>query len=137
MHHRASQCAAILAVAVALVGCGLLVNDPSPAAPPAGSPAVWHLDPDSPPPDPQATTFLAMVTERACAGGREIRGILLPPVIEYRADEVVVSLYVEPLPGGAQDCIGSPPTRVEIHLAEPLGDRRLVDGIGGDEDDPP
>lgn len=42
-----------------------------------------------------------MVSERACASGREIRDSLLPPVVEYRDDEVIVSLYVESVPGGA------------------------------------
>jgi hypothetical protein len=127
--------AAWLAVALAVAGCSLLLNGPPPAAPQV-SPAVWHLDPDSPPPRPEDTSFVAMVTERVCANGREIRGILLPPVIDYRADEVIVSLYVEPVPGGPQACPGTLPTRFEIPLAEPLGDRQLVDGIGGTDDDP-
>lgn len=136
MQQRARLAAAFLVVAPAVAGCSLLVNDPSPAAPAAGSPAVWHLDPDRPPPGADDTTFSAMVTERACASGREVNDILLPPVIEYREDEVIVSLYVEPVPGGAQDCQGTAPTRFTIQLAEPLGGRTLVDGIGGTDDDP-
>lgn len=118
-----------------LTGCSLLMN-PSAALPANASEAVWHLDPDVPPPGPNATSFVAMVTERACSSGRDISDILLPPAIQYGEDLVVVSLYVEPLAASAADCIGTPPTRFTIELTEPLGDRQLVDGIGGTDDDP-
>ena len=120
--------------AVLLAGCSLLLV-PSAAVPADASPAVWHLDPDAPPLGPEATSFVAMVTERGCASGRDISGLVLPPVIEYANEAVTVSLYVEPLPAGAQDCQGNLPTRVTIELSEPLGDRQLVDGIGSAEDE--
>ena len=121
--------------ATLLTSCSLLMN-PSAALPANASEAVWHLDPDVPPPAADATSFVAMVTERACASGRDISDILLPPVVQYGNDEVTVSLYVEPFPGGAANCIGTMPTRFTIELSEPLGGRQLVDGIGGTEDDP-
>ncbi|MEX0710112.1 MAG: hypothetical protein WD116_02795 [Chloroflexota bacterium] len=128
-----SLATACLAVVATLSGCSLLVNDPASRAPHVGSPATWELDPGDPFPVPSDRSFAALVTERACASGREIEGLLLPPVIEYDPNEVIVSLYLEPLAGGAQDCQGTAPTRFVIQLAEPLGDRRLVDGIGGED----
>ena len=120
----------------AVGGCSLLLTPSAPARPVEGSPATWFLDPDSPAPGPDATSFTAMVTERECAGGRAIRDILLEPVITYGSDVVTVSLYVEPLSAGAHDCQGTAPTPFTIELDEPLGDRQLVDGIGGSEEDP-
>jgi hypothetical protein len=118
-------------------GCSLLL--PSSNAPTIArdaSPAVWHLDPDQPAPGPAATSFTAMVTEQDCSSGREITSLLLPPVIEYLEVQVTVSLYLEPLPAGAHECQGTLPTPFVIELAEPLGDRQLIDGIGGTDDDP-
>ena len=117
-----------------IAGCSLLI-DARPTLPADASPAVWHLDPDQPVPGPGATSFSAIVTERACASARDITRLILPPVIQYGADEVIVSIYVAPLPAGAHNCPGNPPARFTIELSEPLGDRQLVDGIGGTEDD--
>ena len=124
---------ALLLAATILAGCSFLIPD---AAPTGGSAATWYLDPAAPAPGPDDTSFVAMVTERACSSGRDISDILMPPVIEYGAETVAVSLYVEPFPGLAANCIGTMPTRFTIALGEPLGDRRLVDGIGGTDDDP-
>jgi len=140
----------MLSVALLLSGCGWLLPAPREPTVPGrlipndASEAVWQLDPDQPAPGPDATSFSAIVTERACASARDITGLILPPVIEYGADEVIVSIYVEPLPAGAQDCPGNPPARFTVELREPLGDRQLVDGIGiadgrlacGEEDPP-
>jgi hypothetical protein len=127
--------AALALGAIVLVGCSLLLGPPGDTVPVDGSPAVWQLDPDRPPPGPEATSFIAMVTERECASGHDISGPLLPPVIEYGNDAVTVSLYLEPLPAGAQSCQGTLPTPFIIQLTEPLGDRQLVDGMGGTDDD--
>ncbi|HET7520641.1 MAG TPA: hypothetical protein VFK61_03775 [Candidatus Limnocylindria bacterium] len=123
----------LLLAALLLAGCSLLVNDP-PVVPDNASPAVWHIDGEQPSGD--ATAFVAQVTERACASGRDIRDLLLPPVIDYGDEAIIVSLYLQPLGGGAQSCVGTLPTPFTIELAEPIGDRMLVDGIGGDDDDP-
>jgi hypothetical protein len=116
-----------------LVGCSLLLPTASPVPiPENASPATWVLDPDQPRPGPDATSFTAAVTEQGCSSGRDIRGKLLPPVIQYLEFQVTVSLYLEPLPNpDAQECPGNLPTPFVIELAQPLGDRRLVDGIGG------
>jgi hypothetical protein len=106
--------------------CSLLL--PSPSLDTA-SPARWELDPEEMP-GPADTTFVAFVQEIGCASGRAIEGKLLPPVVEYGEDEIVVRLYLEPPEGDAHECPLPPPTRFEIQLREPIGNRRLVDGSG-------
>jgi hypothetical protein len=121
-------------VALLLCGCSLLLpSSTAPSLPSGASPAVWLYDPDQPAPGPDTTSFKALVTEQACSGARDIRGLLLPPMIEYLEFQVTVSLYLEPLPPGAHECPGNPTTPFVIELAEPLGERRLVDGIGEGE----
>jgi hypothetical protein len=89
--------------------------------------AEWVLDPDVPPPGPDAATFGALVTERACASGKPMGDRLQPPFIAYGEAEVIVVFGARPQRGG-QDCQGNPPSAVTVDLREPLGDRRLVDG---------
>ena len=133
---KALRLAAGVALLNVVAGCSFFRIDPEPMLPADASEAVWHLDPDQPAPGPGATSFSAIVTERGCASARDITGLILPPVIQYGADEVIVSIYVEPLQGD-QECPGNPPARFTIELREPLGDRQLIDGIGGTDDDPP
>jgi hypothetical protein len=89
--------------------------------------AEWWLDPDRAPPDPDDRHVAALVGERTCASGRPPIGRVLPPVVLFALDAVVVAFSTRPLPGG-QDCPGAPPAPVEFDLAEPLGDRLLLDG---------
>jgi hypothetical protein len=81
----------------------------------------WDVGPDT-------TSFLAWVTETECVGGRSSEGRVRQPLIAYEAEQVAILFYVDP-PGtsGPTFCIGNPPTPIRVHLAEPLGDRRLVD----------
>jgi hypothetical protein len=92
----------------------------------SGSPAEWRLVRESQL-RPDGVSFDALVTERRCSGNRPIRDILLPPVIEYAAAHILVTLYVEPLDVGAV-CIANDPTLFTIPLSEPIGNRVLVDG---------
>ncbi len=89
--------------------------------------ATWTFPPDAGQPGPQATSFEALVNERACTSGQEMGDRLQPPLIDYGPTEVTVLFGARPLLGG-HDCPGNPSTRVEVELREPLGDRRLVDG---------
>lgn len=119
---------AILALVLCLSGCGLLL--------PTGeldtaSRARWEIDPEERP-RPADTSFIAFVQEIGCASGRPIDDKLLPPVVEYGEVEIVVRLYLEPPEGDFQDCPLAPPTRFEIQLREPIGNRRLVDGSGSE-----
>jgi hypothetical protein len=75
----------------------------------------------------ETTTFLADVTETACASGRTSEERIVPPLIIYEPDRVIVTFTVEPLPGD-QECPGNPATRISVRLSEPLGGRQLLDG---------
>lgn len=102
--------------------CGLIV-----VLGPGIGPAAWWLDPAAGLPGPDSRELMALVQERACAGGRPPDGRIAAPLIVYRPDAVVVLFGVVPLPGD-HDCPGAPPGKVRIELSEPLGQRRLLDG---------
>jgi hypothetical protein len=78
-------------------------------------------------PDPRTTTFTALVTERACAGGKSAEGRIVGPQIVRGDDIVLIMFAVRQLPG-AQTCQSNPSTPVAVDLGEPLGDRVLRDG---------
>jgi len=120
---------ALLATLVVGAGCSLLFPTPSPA--PFGR-ASWALDPAFPDPVPETTELHILVWERACSGGVQIVGRMAPPVIEYAAATLTVTMRVRPLTG-FQTCPLGPGTPALVHLAEPLGERTLLDGDG----DPP
>jgi hypothetical protein len=77
---------------------------------------------------PGTRSFMADVTERECASGMSSEGRVREPLILYEAERVVVIFSVDPLAGGAFECPSNPATRVRVELAEPLGDRMLLDG---------
>lgn len=89
--------------------------------------ATWVLAPDQAI-EPGTRTFQADVTERECASGRSSEGRIREPLIIYEPNRVIVVFTVDPLPGGAFHCPSNPPTRVTVELAEPLGERQLLDG---------
>jgi hypothetical protein len=89
--------------------------------------ATWWLDPAAGPVGPATRQLQALVHEDACASGRAPVGRVVPPLIAYGDDAVVVVLGVVPLPGD-QDCPGAPPAPYTIDLREPLGNRALLDG---------
>ena len=80
------------------------------------------------PPRPGDTSFTALVQEIGCSGGREIDGKLLPPVVEYGADTIVIRLFLEPLAPGFHTLPLRHPTAFTVPLDEPIGDRELIDG---------
>jgi hypothetical protein len=94
---------------------------------PGINPAPWWLDPTAGDLVATQTTLDVLVQESACAGGRPPDGRIVPPVVVYQADALVIAFGTIPLPG-AQDCVGAPPAKYRIALREPLGDRRLLDG---------
>jgi hypothetical protein len=105
---------------------------PYPSSVPPGEvgPAVWWVDPAELPLDPATTIVPGILVERGCASGRSPEGRVRPPEIEYGDDEIVITFGVL-RPEGGQDCQGNPEFPVEIELAEPLGDRTLIDGFDG------
>ena len=74
-----------------------------------------------------ATSFRILVTERACAGGKNASGRLAKPRIVYTKTTVTITIGVKPLEG-AQGCPGNPATPLTVTLTEPLGTRTLMDG---------
>jgi hypothetical protein len=89
--------------------------------------ATWWVDPEGPAIAPESRRFEALVLEQACANGQSSDGRIAPPLIEYRADAVVLTFGVTPFPGGA-DCPGHPPGHYTVVLTEPVGARALLDG---------
>jgi hypothetical protein len=95
--------------------------------PPGVGNAAWWVDPVGGPVEPEATTIKGLIRERACASGRLPEGRVLPPVVSYTEQAVVVVFGVTEQAGG-QDCPGNPAFPITIELSEPLGDRVLLDG---------
>jgi hypothetical protein len=77
-------------------------------------------------PRPDATVLELLVLERACASGRTAEGRVELVELEETADEIRLRVGVRPQPG-EQECPGHPPTPFTVELAEPLGDRRILD----------
>ncbi len=98
----------------------------APSAEGQPEPAVWWVAPGE---THGATTTIvkAILNERACASGQSPEGRVQEPVIEYTAESVTVTISVTSR-GGAQDCPSNPDFPMEITLAEPLGERVLLDG---------
>lgn len=90
--------------------------------------ATWTFDSALPRPSGEATSFTALVNERACAGGKPIAGRLVPPLITYGPEAITVVFAARPLAGDGFDCPGNPSMRIVVELREPLGSRRLLDG---------
>lgn len=88
----------------------------------------WELDPAHPEPESTDTSVHVLATERACASSQPMNDRLNDPVVLADASQVSITFSVIPLEG-LQDCPGNPATAVEVDLGEPLGERRLVDGL--------
>jgi hypothetical protein len=100
---------------------------PRPVVPDELSVADWWVDPDVEPIGPDSVSIPALVRERACASEQSAEGRIQPPSIFYGPTEVTITIVVERRTG-VQACPGNPLTPFIIELAEPLGDRTLVDG---------
>ncbi len=74
-----------------------------------------------------ATTLAVVVIEGACADGKP-PGDRLQPVERFETAEAVTLTFWVRSQTGAHRCPGNPPTRVEVELDDPLGDRVLLDG---------
>lgn len=88
----------------------------------------WALDPAFPAPGADATELRVLATERACASASELGDRLLGPDVVETADAVYLAFAAIPLTGD-QECPGNPPSPVTVQLADPLGDRELIDGL--------
>jgi hypothetical protein len=89
-------------------------------------PGAWELAPGAGP-TPETTTLTVLVTELACASGQSAEGRVTEPALAYDGASVTIYFAVETLPGN-HTCQGNPPLAAEVELAEPLGERVLLDG---------
>lgn len=106
--------------------CDLVVEPPA-----DGTTVVdWRLDPTADPLTPESTTVVLEATERACAGGQAMGDRLNQPEVTYTDDAVLIRLSAQP--STRSECPGNPSQRVEIELAEPLGDREVSDAHATD-----
>ena len=89
---------------------------------------IANLDPESLP-SPDSTTIDLLVTEVACASGREMGDALQGPQVVETDTEVLVAFAATPLSDREVDCQGNPSSRVSVELSEPLGHRTIYDGL--------
>ncbi len=102
---------------------GLPEGEPS-DGPDAGATGTWELlDPDQV--GTTSTELTIGVTRLECASG--VTGEVLEPVISYGEAEIVIRADVAPLSGNMHTCQGNDVVPVVVELAEPVGDRDLVD----------
>jgi hypothetical protein len=90
-------------------------------------PATWALNPAFPAPTAATTRLEILVWEVACSSAAPTTGRMAAPVIEYGASTVTITLGVRPLTG-AQTCPLGRGTPASVHLSQPLGARKLLDG---------
>jgi hypothetical protein len=96
----------------------------------------WEIDPRAEPLGADSTRVVVLATERECASGRAMGDRLEEPVVTFTEDAVVVELTASRL-DGFPNCQGTPSQRVEIELAEPLGERNVKDARATDLGDSP
>jgi hypothetical protein len=86
----------------------------------------WRLDPTVTP-SPDHTELRILITEQTMASGALAADRLLAPELHLGTDRVVLRVYVRPLEGYVGRSAAHE-TPVIVQLAEPLGERRVVDG---------
>ena len=77
------------------------------------------------PPAPDSTDIELLVTEVACASGRDATGRVRVVALDERSDAVHVIVGLVPNRGD-HTCPSNPATPFTLTLSEPLGDRELV-----------
>jgi hypothetical protein len=91
----------------------------------AGDPAIWYLA-KSQTLSQSSTAFTALVSPYNCNNGEA--GDVLPPDVRMDEHEVIVTFQVATLKRGNAFCQGNAARKYRVKLAEPLGERALVDG---------
>ncbi|MCY4623170.1 MAG: hypothetical protein OXD34_15305 [bacterium] len=87
-----------------------------------------RLDPDSLL-GPDSITLDLLVTEAACASGREMGDALQGPQVVETDTAVIVAFAAIPLYEQLVTCQGNPSTPVTLELSQPLGNRTVYDGL--------
>lgn len=85
----------------------------------------WSLDPDFATPNAASTELHVLVVESACASGEPPLGRVLPPIVDYAANELHLTIGVRHR-GGFANCPSNPSLAVTVVLPEPIGDRELT-----------
>lgn len=96
---------------------------------PAGLNRVeWRLDPNVAV-GPDSTVIDVLARELECASGQPMGGRLLDPDVVITDEAVYIAFAA--LPDGQEDhnCQGNPEVRVAVELSEPLGDRKIRNGL--------
>lgn len=79
--------------------------------------------------DADSTQLALLVTERECNSGRDAEGRIELVSLQETADAVIVRVAVSPhTEDAAHTCQSNPPTPFTVELAEPLGNREVLDG---------
>jgi hypothetical protein len=86
----------------------------------------WRLDPTREV-EPEETVLRLLVSEQAFASGQPASGRVLAPDLYVGAHELVLTIFVTPLPG-FQNGTPNPETPVRVALPHPVGPRRPIDG---------
>ena len=90
-----------------------------------GAAAVWQLT-DASEISTEADSIEVGVMRMQCSGG--VTGETLAPAVDYEKTRIVVRIDVVPLEGDAYTCPSNDRVPVSVKLAEPIGDRMIVDG---------
>lgn len=93
---------------------------------PGLGPALVSSNPDALP-SPEATELDLFITEQNCASGMPPNDREVVVLVTETADEVTIIALVAAVEGDAE-CPGNPLYPISVTLAEPLGDRMLIDG---------
>ncbi len=88
--------------------------------------AHWILDRDVAP-DPESNTLEIEIMEQNCANGEAPIGREILPVITEAGDAISITIFVEPIAGGAA-CPDNPWHPLVVTLDTTLGDRTIFDG---------
>lgn len=92
----------------------------------------WHLDPNAPGVVPSTRSLRVLAADVECASGRSQDSLIRDAVITYLKTDIDIHFLTAPL-SGFRECPRPLPfwaTRT-VALAEPVGNRRLVDtGLG-------
>lgn len=106
----------VIALAVGLGGCATSEGE---------SDATWRLAPQVEV-DSATTTFEILVSRVECNSG--ITGTVNEPSVEFGDEEVVITVRVSPGSPQAATCQGNDEVPYTLRLAQPIGDRVLIDG---------
>ena len=91
---------------------------------------LWELaDPSSV--TSESTTLELGVTRLECSNG--VTGEVLDPHVIYEHDRILIRTDVAPLGLDAANCQGNDVVPIVVELAEPVGDRDLVDAACSDD----